>query len=112
VPIVPVVAIGGQETALVLTRGERLARALGVDRRFRLKVMPVSLALPWGLDVGDFLGHIALPAKITIQVLEPIDLRERFGAKPDVDRVYEEITQLMQRTLNELAAQRRWPIIG
>jgi 1-acyl-sn-glycerol-3-phosphate acyltransferase len=112
VPIVPVVSIGGQETALFLTRGERLVHALGVDRRYRLKVMPVSLALPWGLDVGDFLGHIALPAKITIQVLEPIDLRERFGAKPDVDRVYEEITQLMQRTLNELAAQRRWPIIG
>ena len=75
VPIVPVVSIGGQETALFLTRGERIARTLGLDRRFRLKVFPVSLALPWGLDVGDLFGHLALPAKITIQVLEPIDLR-------------------------------------
>ena len=112
VPIVPVVSIGGQETALFLTRGERVARALGLDRRFRLKVLPVSMALPWGLDVGDFFGHIALPAKITIQVLEPIDLHERFGPDPDVDLIYEAITDLMQRTLDELAAKRRFPIIG
>ena len=112
VPMVPVVSIGGQETALFLTRGERAARALGLDRRFRLKVLPVSLALPWGLDVGDFFGHIALPAKITIQVLEPIDLRERFGPKPDIDVIYETITKQMQRTLDELAAQRRFPVLG
>jgi 1-acyl-sn-glycerol-3-phosphate acyltransferase len=112
VPIVPVVSIGGQETALFLTRGEGVARALGLDRRFRLKVLPVSLALPWGLDVGDFFGHIALPAKITIQVLQPIDLHEHFGPGPDVDMVYETITGLMQRTLDELAAERRWPVIG
>ena len=112
VPIVPVVSIGGQETALFLTRGEHVARALGLDRRFRLKVLPVSLAVPWGLDVGDLFGHIALPAKITIQVLEPINLHEQFGPNPDVDTVYETTTGLMQRTLDELAAQRRWPVIG
>ena len=32
VPIVPVVSIGGQETALFLSRGDRLARALRLDR--------------------------------------------------------------------------------
>jgi 1-acyl-sn-glycerol-3-phosphate acyltransferase len=111
-PIVPVVSIGGQETALFLTRGERVARMLGLDRRFRLKVLPVSLALPWGLDVGDFLGHIALPAKVTIQVLDPIDLNERFGSDPDVDVVYRSVTELMQRTLDQLAAERRFPVIG
>jgi 1-acyl-sn-glycerol-3-phosphate acyltransferase len=31
VPLVPVVAIGGQETALFLSRGERLAKLLGLD---------------------------------------------------------------------------------
>ena len=112
VPIVPVVSIGGQETALFLTRGERIAHTLALDRRFRLKVFPVSLALPWGLDIGDLFGHIALPAKITIQVLEPIDLRERFGEDPGVDAVYEAITTRMQQTLDTLAAQRRWPVIG
>ncbi len=49
VPIVPVVSIGGQETALFLSRGERLARLLALDRIFRLKVLPISVALPWGL---------------------------------------------------------------
>lgn len=112
VPIVPVVSIGGQETALFLTRGQRLARALRLDQRFRLRVLPVSLALPWGLDVGDLFGHLALPAKITVQVLEPIDLRERFGTAPDVDAVYASVTALMQRALDELAAERRWPVIG
>jgi 1-acyl-sn-glycerol-3-phosphate acyltransferase len=112
VPIVPVVSIGGQETALFITRGEHIARALRLDRRFRLKVVPISLALPWGIDVGDIFGHIALPAKITIQVLGPIDLRERFGPDPDVDAIYDEITGLMQQTLDKLAAERRWPLIG
>jgi 1-acyl-sn-glycerol-3-phosphate acyltransferase len=112
VPIVPVVSIGGQETALFLTRGQCLARALGIDRRFRLKVFPISLALPWGLDIGDLFGHLPLPAKITIHVLEPIDLRERFGPAPEVEAIYESVTALMQRTLDELAAQRRLPVIG
>ena len=112
VPIVPVVAIGGQETALFLSRGERLARLFGLDRLFRLKVLPISLALPWGLNVGDMLGHFPLPAKITIQVLDPIDVREEFGASPDLDEVYDEILGRMQTTLDALAGERRLPVIG
>ena len=38
----------------------------------RLKSVPISLALPWGLNVSDLLGHIPLPAKIVIEVQEPI----------------------------------------
>ena len=68
-PVVPVVSIGGQETALFLARGERLAHALSLDRAFHLHVLPISLALPWGVNVGDLLGHVPLPAKITVQVL-------------------------------------------
>src|SRR5256886_7392483 len=68
VPIVPVVSIGGQETALFLSRGEWLARLLRLDKIFRLKVLPISLSLPWGLNIGDMLGHIPLPAKISVQV--------------------------------------------
>jgi 1-acyl-sn-glycerol-3-phosphate acyltransferase len=112
VPIVPVVSIGGQETALFLTRGEHAAHWLHLDSRFRLKVLPVSLALPWGLDIGDLFGHIPLPAKITISVLEPIDLGQRFGPDPDVDQVYDEITALMQSKLDQLASERRFPILG
>jgi 1-acyl-sn-glycerol-3-phosphate acyltransferase len=112
VPIVPVVAIGGQETALFLSRGERLARVLALDRMFRLKALPISIALPWGLNVGDLIGHIPLPAKITIETLPPIDLRSQFGPQPDIDEVYEHISRLMQQTLDALAAERRLPVIG
>jgi 1-acyl-sn-glycerol-3-phosphate acyltransferase len=112
VEIVPVVAIGGQETALFLSRGERLARLLALDRLFRLKVLPVSLALPWGINVGDMFGHIPLPAKITIEALPPIDLRREFGPDPDLDEVYEHLVRLMQETLDALAAERRYPVIG
>ena len=112
VPIVPVVSVGGQETALFLTGGERLARTLRLDRALHLHVLPISLALPWGLNVGDFLGHVPLPAKITIQVLEPIRLRERFGEDPDLGEVYDHVTGLMQRSLDDLAAERRLPVVG
>ena len=108
--IVPVVSIGGQETALFLSRGERLVRALDLHRRLKLDVVPISLALPWGLDVGDVFGHVPLPAKITVQVLEPIDVAARFG--DDVDRAYDWIVRAMQRTLDDLARHRRWPVLG
>ena len=109
-PLVPVVSIGGQETALFLSRGERLVRMLRLHRRLRLDVVPISVALPWGLDVGDVFGHVPLPAKITIQVLEPIDVRARFG--DDVDRAYDAIVAHMQSALDRLAAERRWPVLG
>ena len=112
VPIVPVVSIGGQETAVFLSRGEGLARALGVDRSLRLKALPVSLAPPWGLNVGDFLGHVPLPAKIVVQVLPPIDVVERFGADPDIGEVYDHVTRTMQEMLTELGRRRRVPILG
>ena len=112
VPIVPIVSIGGQETALFLSRGEWLARALALDRLFRLKVLPISIALPWGLNVGDMLGHIPLPAKITVETLPPIDLRSEFGPQPDLDEVYDHIVRIMQDTLDALAAERRLPILG
>jgi 1-acyl-sn-glycerol-3-phosphate acyltransferase len=107
VPLVPVVAIGGQETALFLSRGEGIARLLGLDRMFRLKVLPVSLALPWGLNVGDMLGHIPLPAKITIQVLEPIDV-----SGMDVAEAYELVLREMQTALTGLAEERSLPVLG
>lgn len=112
VPIVPVVSIGGQETALFLSRGARLARTLRLDKLLRLKVLPISLALPWGLNVGDLGGHIPLPAKITIEVLPPIDLEREFGPDPDVDEVYDHVTAQMQEALDGLAAERRFPVIG
>src|SRR3954447_14526732 len=112
VPVVPLVAIGGQETALFLSRGERLARLLRLDKMFRLKVLPISIAIPWGLNVGDMLSHWPLPAKISVRALDPIDLRKEFGREPDHDEVYDEVLGRMQRTLDQLQSERTLPLIG
>src|SRR3954447_9299479 len=112
VPIVPVVSVGGQETALFLSRGEGLAKLFMLDKLFRLKVLPISIAAPWGLNVGDMLGHLPLPAKIVVEALPCIHLREEFGDKPDLDEVYTEVLARMQAALDALAAERRLPILG
>jgi 1-acyl-sn-glycerol-3-phosphate acyltransferase len=112
VPLVPVVSIGGQETALFLSRGERLAKLFGLDRMFRLKVLPISLAPPWGLNVGDMLGHLPLPAKLTIQVLPAVDVRKEYGRNPDLDEAYDDVVKRMQGTLSGLQAERRLPLLG
>jgi 1-acyl-sn-glycerol-3-phosphate acyltransferase len=112
VPIVPVVAIGGQETALFVTRGERAAQATGWAERTRIKVLPVALAPPFGLSLMDLPTRLPLPAKITIQVLPPIDLQKSFGPNTDHDRIYEQVTAEMQRTLSKLQEERTVPIAG
>jgi 1-acyl-sn-glycerol-3-phosphate acyltransferase len=112
VKIVPVVAIGGQETALFLGQGSRAARALRLDRLMRLKVLPAAVGPPLGFTVLDLPIRFPLPAKISIDVLEPIDLREELGEDPDVDAGYELITARMQSTLTDLGEERDLPIIG
>jgi 1-acyl-sn-glycerol-3-phosphate acyltransferase len=116
VPIVPVVSVGGHETVFIPGDGRALARRLGLER-FRLKALPMVIAPPWGISPGDFLLHLPLPAKITVDVGEPIDFTERFGdldaRDPEVIwACYDYVEQRMQRTLDALAAERRFPVIG
>src|SRR5687767_11319028 len=112
VPIVPVVAIGGQETALFLGQGRRIARLLRLDRMLRLKVFPAQVGPPYGVTVMDLPGRIPLPAKITVRALPKIDLRKRLGPDPDVDEAYELVTGTMQRALDKLDRERRLPVVG
>src|SRR3954462_8132619 len=83
VPIVPVVAFGGQETALFLTRGEHAARFTRWADLTRIKVLPVALAPPFGVSLFDLPVRIPLPAKITLEFPPPIDVEKRFGPNPD-----------------------------
>jgi hypothetical protein len=53
------------------------------------------------------LGHIPLPAKITMQVLEPIDV-----SGMDVDEAYELVLGEMQTALTGLAEERSLPVLG
>jgi 1-acyl-sn-glycerol-3-phosphate acyltransferase len=112
VPIVPVVAIGGQETALFVTRGQTLARLGGWAKATRIKVVPVAIAPPFGLSVLDLPPRLPLPSKITIEVLAPIDLSERFGPEAEHEEIYQELTAEMQDVLSHLQDERTLPVLG
>ncbi len=112
VPIVPVVAVGGQETALFVTRGERVAELTRLADLTRIKVLPVAIGPPFAVSLLDLPTRIPLPAKITIEVLAPIDLEDRFGPGAEHDEIYEEITDEMQDVLSALQDERTLPVIG
>jgi hypothetical protein len=78
---------------------ERAARALRLDKLLRLKVLPPVLGPPFGVTILDLPARFPLPAKITIRVLQPVDLRERLGADPDPDEAYRLVTGTMERSL-------------
>ncbi len=116
VPVVPAVSVGAHETVVVLARGEWMARLMGIDRMFRIKVMPLVFGPPFGIVPGG-IPTWPLPAKITVELGAVIDWSSRFGPEAaDDDAIvracYEELTKTMQRTLDRLAAERRLPILG
>lgn len=111
VKIVPVVATGGQDTFFVFNDGRKTARLLRFDKYLRVKSLPISFSLPWGFLPGD-LPHIPLPAKIRIQVMDPIDVREKFGDEPDWQEAYDYVTSKMQAGLSTLASRTVLPVLG
>jgi 1-acyl-sn-glycerol-3-phosphate acyltransferase len=111
-PIVPIVAIGGQETALFLGQGRGLARRLRLDRLIRLNVFPAQIAPPFGLTILDLPGRVPLPSKIVVRALPAIDLRQHFGDSPDPDDAYDLVTGQMQEALDDLAGERILPVVG
>jgi 1-acyl-sn-glycerol-3-phosphate acyltransferase len=112
VPVVPIVAIGGQETALFLGQGQRISRLLRLDRALRLKVFPIQVAPPFGLTLLDLPLRMPLPSKISIRALPRIDLREELGADADPRDAYEIVTEAMQAELSLMAADRTLPVVG
>ncbi len=116
VPVVPAVSVGAHETLVVLARGERIARRLGLDRRFRIKVMPLVLGPPFGFVPGG-IPTWPLPAKITVELGDPIDWTATYGPEAADDQAvvracYDELTATMQAALDRLAGARRLPVLG
>ena len=114
-PIVPVVSIGGQETQLYLTRGRRLAHALGLTRLerrlFRTDILPVSLGLPFGLSVLVPV-NMPLPSKIVTEVLPPVDAASQWADDSDTAKIDGRVRREMQAALDRLARRRRFPVFG
>ena len=109
VPIVPVVTAGAGESLLVLSDGERLARALRLDTLLRVKALPTSLSLPWGLNTGavGMLPYLPLPTKLCTRVL-PATMAL---ADEDAAAYAERIHTVMQDALTAMTKNRR-PLIG
>jgi 1-acyl-sn-glycerol-3-phosphate acyltransferase len=110
VPIVPMVSIGAQETQLFLARGDSIARLLGL-KRARVEILPISFGFPFGLT-ALLPPNVPLPSKIVTRVLDPIDIAAEFGDDPDVDEVDLHVRAVMQKALDELASERRFPVLG
>lgn len=106
VPIVPVVTAGAGESLLVLSDGQRLARALRLPDVIRTHALPVSVSVPWGLSVhAGYTGYLPLPAKLRTAVLpahhpEPDEAAPAYAAR---------IEQGMQERMNQLVEARRGP---
>lgn len=105
VPIVPIVTAGAGESLMVLSDGQRLARALRLDKTLRLKALPVSVSLPWGLNVGGvgLLPYLPLPTKLATRVLPPMTAGLEESAADFAGRV----ESAMQHALTSLAKERR-----
>lgn len=87
VPIVPVAAQGAHGTLIVIDDLPGLAKALGVDKRFRAKVFPLSFLVPWGFVLGPTPPYIPLPSKIRVEVLPPMRFEGGAQAAEDPDYV-------------------------
>jgi 1-acyl-sn-glycerol-3-phosphate acyltransferase len=113
VPIVPVVGHGGHHAVVVLTRGDQLARAVGL-RSLRINVFPILAGLPFGVT-SVLLPPPPMPAQLTLEFLPALDLT---GYGPDaasdpdiVSECYADITGRMQAALNRLATERPHPLL-
>lgn len=110
VPVLPVVSHGGHESTIVLTRGRRIVKALGLNR-FRTYSMPLIFTIPWGLVIGP-IPSFPIPTKVTLRVCEPMVWSGRSPDDPkDVQRCYDEIEAVMQQALDDLVKEHPFPIL-
>ena len=109
VPIVPIVTAGAGESLFVLTDGRPLAKALGLDKLLRVKALPISLSVPWGLNVGlvGMLPYLPLPTKMHTTVLPAMKPHRGEDAGAFAGRVHD----AMQDRLTAMTTNRR-PVLG
>ncbi|HME48847.1 lysophospholipid acyltransferase family protein [Mycobacterium sp.] len=114
VPIVPIATVGGADAMPVLIRGDRLSKALRLDRLLRLKVFPLAISLPWGVAPAA-LPQFPLPAKIRTRFMPPVRLDHDPGRADDdgyVERKYREVQERIQSGMDALARKRALPLFG
>jgi 1-acyl-sn-glycerol-3-phosphate acyltransferase len=114
VPIVPIATVGGADAMPVLMRGDRLSRALKLDRVLRLKVFPLAVSLPWGIAPAA-LPQLPLPAKIRTRFMPAVRLDDDPARADDdryVEQKYQEVQRSIQHGMDALARKRALPLFG
>src|SRR6201988_909981 len=114
VPIVPIATVGGADAMPVLIRGDRLSKALKLDRLLRLKVFPLAISLPWGIAPAA-LPQLPLPAKIRTRFMPAVELdHDPARAEDDqyIDRKYHEVQDAIQEGMDTLARKRALPLFA
>jgi 1-acyl-sn-glycerol-3-phosphate acyltransferase len=126
VPLVPIMSVGAHETYVILSRGERLAKVLGLKKRYRLHGLPITFRnllwlvsillvclgwLPVLVSVALFLFiWIPLPSRMTFKILEPIHLEEIWNSELTVSEnyqmIYEHCVEVLQMAVLQEYAER------
>lgn len=132
VPMVPIVSIGAHESYVILSRGEKIAEALGLKKKMRLQGVPITyrgVFFAWLVGTGmltffplllapaAFLTiFIPLPAKMTFKILPPIDvcamLDPNLSEDENLQKIYDFIVSEMQRVLTAEYKKRKLPVVG
>jgi len=112
VPVVPLVGYGSHQAVVVLSRGEHLARALGLGR-LRIKAFPILVG-PWGVT-SVLARPPPMPSAVTVEFMPPLDWSALGPDAADDEKVvatcYSEITGAMQATLDRLHAEQPHPVL-
>jgi 1-acyl-sn-glycerol-3-phosphate acyltransferase len=114
VPIVPLAKTGGTDTMFTLPGGRAVARALGLKQLARIESLPLAVGLPWGVAPG-VLPFLPLPAKLRIEILDPIyidDDPERADDDEYVDMLYDEVKWRIEQGVARLKRKRSFPVFG
>lgn len=132
VPIVPIVSVGAHESYIILHRGEEIAEALGLKKKYRLHGMPLTfrtIFFAWLVATGmitffplllapaaGLAALVPLPAKMKFLILEPIDLvansKSSLTEEENLEHLYQLVIARMQSVLSAEYAKRKLPILG
>lgn len=109
VPVVPVVTAGAGESLMVLSDGQAAARALRFPKLLRVKALPLSVSVPWGLNFGvvGLLPYLPLPTKLVTAVMPELIADTGESAEDFAERV----RAAMQDRLDAMTAGRT-PLLG
>jgi 1-acyl-sn-glycerol-3-phosphate acyltransferase len=113
VPVVPVAAHGGHHAVVVLARGDRLARAAGLNA-LRINVFPFLAGFPFGV-APILTPSLPMPAHLTVEFLPALDWTAHGPGAADDTRIvsacYQDITGRLQAALDRLSAEHPHPLL-